>query len=245
MTRRGVAEVARVRIEAEAHGGGHGTLRHEPEHAAQHLRRRGMVVGVGVERAPHLSHQRGGDDAAARDVADDRVHEAVVPRDDVVPVAADLDALARRAIATGDVESRDDWQSSRAACCAAGAARCRARARGGAAACAPRAARAGPTHATSAIRISASPPINARSRISARRADANTDEAERSMASVQPASGDAAQTTTRPGRPSRPRPSEIDPESVAFSRPTSAALAGRPSPVTISLPARSRITSPL
>ena len=89
----------------------------------------GVVVGVGAEGVAHLAHEHRGLDAAAGDVPDRDEHDAVASADDVVPVAADLEArrcppgsgrAARR------LRSRADPAT---AGCAAGSRRRRARAR--------------------------------------------------------------------------------------------------------------------
>jgi hypothetical protein len=61
---------------------------------------------VGVDGGAHLAHESGGGDAVAFHVADDGGRGRVVQAQDVEEVAADLDAVAGRQVAGGDVEAR-------------------------------------------------------------------------------------------------------------------------------------------
>ncbi|GGW76360.1 hypothetical protein GCM10010320_67980 [Streptomyces caelestis] len=64
----------------------------------------GCGGGVGVDGGADLSHEGGGDAVAFR-VADDGGRGRVVQAQDVEEVAADLDAVAGRQIAGGDIEA--------------------------------------------------------------------------------------------------------------------------------------------
>ena len=64
-----------------------------------------MVVGVGTKGVAQLSHECGRDDAAACDVTDAEVENAVGPPDRVVPVPADLEAHGARLVTSREIDS--------------------------------------------------------------------------------------------------------------------------------------------
>ncbi len=71
----------------------------------QHQRGRlAHAVGDAAQQVADLAHGRRGDPVVAGDVADDEVGRAVGGEERVVPVAADLRLVGRRAVAHGDLE---------------------------------------------------------------------------------------------------------------------------------------------
>ena len=74
---------------------------------SQRLARRLLLEHEEPERVAQPAHDPGRAEVVALHVADDERDEVLVDGDDVVPVAADLDADGRRQVASGDVPAAD------------------------------------------------------------------------------------------------------------------------------------------
>ncbi len=77
---------------------------------AHHLRERVPLQQVRAQGDPDLGHHRGGDHAAADDVADHEREAAVGELEDVVPVAADLDPRAGGEVLGAEAQPRHAGQ---------------------------------------------------------------------------------------------------------------------------------------
>ena len=98
------SELAGVRVEREEGRRRHAGVGDDPSQPARDLGGRSVLVGERAEGIPELPHQHRGRDAAAGDVADGEVDDAVGPAHGVVPVAADLEPDPAGAVAAGEIE---------------------------------------------------------------------------------------------------------------------------------------------
>ena len=110
MARGGVAELAGVRVEREEGRRRHAGVGDDLRQPARDLGGRGVLVGERAEGVAELPHQHRGRDAAAGDVADGDVDDAVGAAHGVVPVPADLEPDRARVVAAREPEPFDHRQ---------------------------------------------------------------------------------------------------------------------------------------
>ena len=115
MARAGADDEPTLRVDEEVGHrdelAGRDLAHHDVVRRLQEVRRRGMLARQGAEDELRHRHVGGRLDPVAGDVSEDDRQAPVVELDEVVDVAADLDAR-RRLVRVADVEARQLWQRS-------------------------------------------------------------------------------------------------------------------------------------